>query len=173
MIKFIGILLLLTASFASGIVLSHQVKQRVEELVYIKKLMLMFRGELDYKNAMLPEAFQAVAIKAKAPYDQLFSELADATEENFSMTMSGLFSEKVDKVLVGKTFLKKEDLTKLKEIGDTLGYQNQKMQLSNIDLYIDRLSVSIEEDREKMAETIKVYRTLAMMTGVLVSIVLL
>lgn len=173
MLKFIGILLILTASLAAGAVLAYQVKGRLEELIYIKKLMLMFRGELDYKNAMLPEAFRAVAVKAKAPYDELFGSLAKETEENFSMTMAGLFSETVDKVLAGRTYLKKEDLGGFKEIGDTLGYQNQKMQLSNVDLYIDRLSALIDDDREKMAETIKVYRTLAMMTGVLIAIVLI
>ena len=41
------------------------------------------------------------------------------------------------------------------------------MQISNIDLYIDRLSACIEEDKEKMGEQVKVYRTLAMMTGVM------
>lgn len=173
MIKFVGIILLLGASFAAGRVLAYQIKQRVNELIYIKKLMLMFRGELDYRNAMLPEAFRAVAAKAREPYKKLFLELASSTEENYTMTMSGLFAEKVDKILEGNTFLKKEDLARFKELGDTLGYQNQKMQLSNIDLYLDRLSFSIDEDREKMADTMKVYRTLAMMTGVLLSIVLL
>ena len=138
MIKFVGIILLLGASFAAGRVLAYQIKQRVNELIYIKKLMLMFRGELDYRNAMLPEAFRAVAAKAREPYKKLFLELASSTEENYTMTMSGLFAEKVDKILEGNTFLKKEDLARFKELGDTLGYQNQKMQLSNIDLYLDR-----------------------------------
>ena len=173
MFKFVGIVILLTASFASGFALSYQVKQRIDELLYVKKLMVMFRGELDYKNAVLPEAFQAVAIKAREPYNMLFSRLAESTEENYSMTMSGLFSESVDNVLKGRTYLKNEDLVKFKEIGETLGYQSQKMQIANIDLYIDRLSASIEEDREKMGETIKVYRTLTIMTGLLLGIVLL
>ena len=77
------------------------------------------------------------------------------------------------KVLVGNTYLKEKDLINLKEIGETLGYQDQKMQISNIDLYIDRLSACIEEDKEKMGEQVKVYRTLAMMTGVMLAIVLL
>ena len=61
---------------------------------------------------------------------------------------------------------------KTKEIGDTLGYQDKKMQISNIDLYIERLSDTIEESREKMGEQMKVYRTLAMMAGILISIIL-
>ena len=40
MIKFVGIILLLGASFAAGRVLAYQIKQRVNELIYIKKLML-------------------------------------------------------------------------------------------------------------------------------------
>ena len=71
------------------------------------------------------------------------------------------------------TYLKENDLKNLKEGGETPGYQDQKMQISNIDLYIDRLSACIEEDKEKMGEQVKVYRTLAMMTGVMLAIDLL
>lgn len=173
MLKFIGITLLLLSSAAVGATLSYKVRQRVEEMIYIKKLMVMFRGELCYKNSMLPEAFSTVAAKARNPYNIFFSSLAKDTEENFSRSMTEVFCDNVNKVLVGNTYLKEKDLINLKEIGETLGYQDQKMQISNIDLYIDRLSACIEEDKEKMGEQVKVYRTLAMMTGVLLAIVLL
>ena len=173
MFKFIGISLLLLASFAAGCLLAYQIRQRVEELIYLRKLMFIFKGELEYKNAMLPDAFKTVASKAKGPYDELFYQLAVKTEENFSKPISALFSEKIDAVLSGNSYLKAADLNLFKELGETLGFQNQKMQLNNIDLYIDRLSNTIEEERDKMEQEVKVYRTLAMMTGVLVSIVLI
>lgn len=172
MIKFVGIIILLISSSAIGAVLSYKVKGRVEDMIYIKKLMIMFRGELNYKNSMLPDAFTAVSAKAKSPYNLFFSSLAKDTEENFSKNMTDVFADNVDKYIEKNTYLKQEDLEKLKEIGDTLGYQDKKMQISNIDLYIERLSDTIEESREKMGEQMKVYRTLAMMAGILISIIL-
>ncbi|MBQ2745985.1 MAG: stage III sporulation protein AB [Lachnospiraceae bacterium] len=173
MIKIIGIAMLVASAIATGSVMACQVKERVEELLYLKKLMLIFKGELRYKNAMLSEAFMSVAMRAKAPYDSLFRELSEATEDNHSMTMSKVFEDKVDQVLGGNTFLNKEDVTRLKELGDTMGYQDQKMQLANIDLYVDRLSQTVDEEKEKMSETMKMYKTLGVMAGIMIAIVLI
>ena len=113
MIKFIGICLLIVSSVFAGGVLSINVKERIEELLYIKKLILMFRGELEYKNAMLSEAFMTVSTKAKSPYDTLFFELAIDTENNFTVSMSELFTRKINEILTNKTYLKKEDIQKV------------------------------------------------------------
>lgn len=173
MIKIIGVIILISSSTFVGSVLGNRVKLRVEELIYLKKLLVMFRGELEYKNAMLPEAFLAVSNRAKAPYDNVFNELAVATEDNCTVTMARIFEGVIDKCLKGKTHLKNEDLYKLYELGDTLGYQNKTMQLSNVDLFLDRLNVQIQEEREKMNDTVKVYRTMSVMTGIFVAIILL
>ena len=173
MIKIIGTIILIASSVLAGGVLANRVKLRVEELIYVKKLLVMFRGELEYKNAMLPEAFLAVANRAKAPYDNVFGQLAKATEDNCTVTMASVFEGVINKYLKCYTYLKNDDLHKLYELGDTLGYQNKNMQLSNVDLYLERLNVQIQEEREKMNDTVKVYRTLSAMTGILIAIVLL
>ena len=173
MIKICGLIIVVVSSIFAGGVLANRVKLRIEELLYVKKILLMFRGELAYKNAMLPEAFLTVGARARAPYDKLFNGLSKATEDNFSMSMSYVFNEALENNLYGNTYLKKEDLLKLGELGDTLGYQNQTMQLSNVDLYVDRLSVLIAEEQEKMNDTMKVYKTMSMMTGIFIGIVLL
>lgn len=172
MVKFIGIVMLVVAAIATGSIMARRVKERVEELIYLKKLMLIFKGELRYKNAMLSEAFMSVAVKAKMPYDRLFRELSEGTEDNYSTTMAKVFEQKVDEVLVDNTFLNKEDVARLKELGDTMGYQDQKMQLANIDLYIDRLSQAVEDEKGKMSETMKMYKTLGVMAGIMIAIVL-
>ena len=173
MIKITGLIIVIIASFFAGGVMANHVKLRVEELLYVKKLLLMFRGEVAYKNSMLPEAFLIVGARARAPYNELFTELAKDTEENCTKTMSCVFNEALEKHLHGHTYLKKEDLLKLGELGDTLGYQNQTMQLSNIDLFVDRLEILIAEEQGKMNDTMKVYKTMSMMTGLFIAIVLL
>lgn len=173
MLKFIGIVMLAATAIAIGCIMAFRVNQRVEELIYIKKLMLMFKGELRYKNAMLSEAFMAVAVRAKRPYDRLFTGLAEATEENHTTTMAKVFETKVDELLTADTFLKNKDVHWFKELGETMGYQDRKMQLANIDLYIDRLTSVVEEEKEKMNETMKMYRTLGVMAGLFIAIVLI
>ena len=173
MIKITGMLIVICSSIFAGRVLGNRVKLRVEELIYLKKLLLMFRGELDYKNAMLPEAFMSVAIRAKKPYDKVFDELSRTTESNCTSTMAVVFETVITKYLKGNTYLKNEDLQKVYELGDTLGYQNKIMQLSNVDLFLDRLNLQIQEEREKMNDTVKVYRTMSIMTGIFVAIILL
>lgn len=173
MLKIIGFIIVILSSIIIGCVMGNNVKLRVEELVYVKKMLLMFKGELDYKNAMLSDAFFTVGIKAKEPYDKVFMELSRAAEENCTETMSLIFKRELEKNLVGNTYLKEEDINKIIEIGDTLGYQNKEMQLSNIDLFIERLDVLIGEEQNKMHDTVKVYRTMSIMTGLFIAIVLL
>lgn len=173
MLKITGLILLVSAAVSTGSIMAHRVRQRVEELIYIKKLMLIFKGELRYKNAMLSDAFMSVAIKAKKPYDRLFEELSEATEENHSTTMAKVFEDKIETVLAPDTYLKREDMVRLEELGETMGYQDKKMQLANIDLYIDRLSSTITEEKEKMNETVKMYKTLGIMAGLLIAVVLI
>ncbi len=171
MIKLIGIAGIAIAAVSVGYRTAANVKGRIDELLYVKRLMVMFQGELRYKNVMLSEAFAAVAGRAKGTYKELFTELSVATEENHSLAMSQIFTEKVEQVLKGQTLLGREDINRLKELGETLGYQDQKMQLAHIDLYIDRLSESIDEDRMKMKDTMKMYRTLGVMGALMCVIV--
>ena len=173
MIKIIGVIILIGSSILVGSVLANKIKLRVEELIYLKKLLVMFRGELEYRNAMLPDAFLSVANRAKEPYDNVFRELSKETENNCTETMASVFERVISKCLKGNTYLKNEDLHKLYELGDTLGYQNKTMQLSNVDLFLERLNVQIQEEREKMNDTVKVYRTMSAMAGIFVAIILL
>ena len=165
--------MVLSACVCTGCVMAQGVKKRIEELIYLKKIMLMFQGEVRYKNAMLSEGFLAVSLRAKEPYNSLFERLSEATENNNSSTMADVFDNEVEDILTGNTYLNGEDIKKLKELGETMGYQDQKMQLANIDLYIERLSSSIDEDKGKMNETMKVYRTLGIMAGIMITIVLI
>ena len=172
MIKLTGLIIVILSSVFAGGVMAKGVKLRVEELLYVKKVFLMFRGEIAYKNAMLPEAFSMVGARAREPYDELFTKLATAVEENCTETMACVFKDTIEEHLKGHTYLKHEDLLKIAELGDTLGYQNQTMQLSNIDLFIDRLETIIAEEQAKMNDTMKVYKTMSMMTGLFIAIVL-
>lgn len=173
LIKIVGMCSLALAAILVGYRAALNVKGRIDELIYVKRLMTMFQGELRYKNATLSDGFMAVSRRANGTYRTLFERLSIATEENYSKTMAQLFEETVDSILVGNTLLSKEDICRLKELGETMGYQDQKMQLANIDLYIDRLSESIEEDRMKMKDTMKMYRTLGVLSGLASIIVFL
>lgn len=173
MIKIIGVIILIGSSILVGSVLANKIKLRVEELLYLKKLLVMFRGELEYRNAMLPDAFLSVANRAKMPYDSVFNELSKETEKNCTETMASMFERVISKCLKGNTYLNNDDLHKLYELGDMLGYQNKTMQLSNVDLFLERLNVQIQEEREKMNDTVKVYRTMSAMAGIFVAIILL
>ncbi len=173
MIKVAGLIIVIASSIFAGCVLGNNVKLRVEELIYVKKLFLVFRGEVEYKNAMLSDAFQAVALRAKVPYDKVFSQLSNATEINCTEAMSTVFKREFENNIAGNTYLNRDDIEKIKEIGDTLGYQNRTMQLSNIDLFVERLELLISDEQGKVNDTVKVYRTLSMMTGLFIAILLL
>ena len=173
LIKIVGICSIAMAAILVGYRAAQNVKGRIDELLYVKRLMIMFQGELRYKNVTLSDGFMTVSRRANGIYRTLFERLSIATEQNYSKSMAQLFEENIDSILVGNTLLSREDICRLKELGETMGYQDQKMQLANIDLYIDRLSEAIEEDRMKMKDTMKMYRTLGVLSGLASIIVFL
>lgn len=166
MLRLLGAVLVIAFSTGYGFTMGVEVKQRLEELRALKKLVLMLRGEIKYAKAPLPEAFQNMGGRLKEPFQSWCNRMS---EELFSLSGKNFLEiwEKHIKEDLGKSRLKKEDLKLLASLGEQIGYLDVQMQLNNIDLYVEQLEVEIRQAKAEAAKKVRIYQCLGTMAGIL------
>ena len=66
-IKIIGSLFLLSSATAIGFLKAEELRERVERLQELKRMMMLLQGELRFHRAELSEAFENVSENEKMP----------------------------------------------------------------------------------------------------------
>lgn len=165
MLKIFGSLAVITATTLIGIVAGKELEYRLFSLRYIKKLMLMLRGEINYLKAPLYEAFVNVGRRSKEPYKEFFLKVSDGIENLSCDSFYEIWSSSTE-LLKNNTSLTDKDLRLLKRVGECLGYMDKDMQLGMIDLYIEQLDLEIKIAQEEIKDKVKVYNCLGIMAGI-------
>ena len=66
--KMIGSILVLTATSGAGFLYGMEQQDYLEKLLYIRHIIYMLKGELEYTKAPLGEVFGRAAVRAREPY---------------------------------------------------------------------------------------------------------
>lgn len=169
--KAVGICLVLFSSSAIGFLLSGRLKERTEELETIRKFLLMLRGEIKYGRSTLAEAFGAIGKRLKEPYGRLLLDTAAAMEQMQGQTLAQIWEQCVSEALK-ESALTKEDREKLIHMGSQLGYLDTEMQLSTIELYLEQIQEEIRNAAESFKRNGRLYRTMGIMAGIFLVILM-
>lgn len=171
MLKLIGVIMVIGASSGLGFAMSQELKDRIEALIYIKKIMLMLRGEIKYMKSPLSEAFSNMAVRVNPPFSEFFKALSMELEELEGNPFSMIWKEKINKYLKGLRLLK-HDYEQIERLGENFGYLDGEMQLNTIDLYIEQLEVEIKTAQETIGSKTRVYNCMGVMGGIFVAIII-
>lgn len=172
MLKVFGSILIIMATTGIGYTTGRDLKIRLDNLRYIKKLMLMLRGEIKYLKAPLGEAFFNVSRRAKEPFNLFFDKLALEIERLECESFYAIWCKHIDQEL-SKVKLSSKDCQTLKRVGEHLGYMDKEMQLGMIDLYVEQLEEEIKLTKESIDEKIRVYHCLGVTIGLFAVLVIL
>lgn len=170
-IKAAGICLILFSSTGIGFLSSRRLKERIEELESIRRLLLMLRGEIKYSRSTLPEAFQAIGRRLSKPYGDMLLKAASAMEQLQGQTLSQIWEERVTEALT-ESALYKEDKEKLIHLGNQLGYLDAEMQIATLELYLEQLQEEIKNASENFKRNGKLYRTMGVMAGIFLAVLM-
>ena len=66
--KMIGSILVLTATSGAGFLYGMEQQDYLEKLLYIRHIIYMLKGELEYTKAPLGEVFGQAAVRVREPY---------------------------------------------------------------------------------------------------------
>lgn len=166
-IKSVIYILIFFASTYIGILISKQYKNRVTELNEFKIVLNTLKTKIRFTNQTLQDIFNEISLNSKGNINNLFKNMALKLNNN---NASYAWESSIDECF---SYLKKDDRQALKSMGKLLGKTDLEGQLSEIELTEALLETQISEAKKERDKNEKLYKTLGMITGVGIVIILI
>ena len=170
--RFIGSLLIIAATTGAGMVYGVELQRYLEKLLYIRHIVYMLKGEMEYSNAPLGEVFGRVAVRVKDPYRVWLRSMERQVETREEDEFAKIWNRAVDQYL-GELHLKSAHYFQLKELGTFLGQLDGNTSSRTMQLYINRLELEIEKVREGMSSKKRIGSCLGVMGGIFLVVILI
>ena len=162
--RLLGSLLIITATTCGGLLYSAELKEYLDKLLYIRHVIYLIQGEMEYTNAPLSEVFGKISRWMKA----MEREVETRSQRGFTK----IWNQSIDKYL-GELHLKSTHSIQLKELGTFLGQLDKETFQSTMQMYLNRLELEIEKVREGMASKRRISSWLGVMGGIFLVVILL
>lgn len=170
--KMTGAVMVFVACVAMGYGRGREYRRRIGELLMIKKIVLMLRGEVRYAASAFPEAFDRISGKVEHKFGKVMGEIAKELKRQPGKPLAQIWKERL-KPGLESCALTKEDKNQLIQLGSDLGYLDRDMQLSTIDFYVEQLEGTIEALEKEKEKRSRVYNCLGVFAGIMINLVLL
>ena len=172
MLRICALCILVGASSSLGIFLWQRLTRRLNQLKILKRMTMFLHGEISCSRAPLPDAFWNVGGKLPEPFREFLREVSEDLGRYAGSSLEQVFAENVDCHLKD-TSLTAQDRDKLKELGGSLGYLDKAMQLASLEAYGRELDLAVEELAEGLPVRKKLFRSLGIMGGLFLAILLI
>lgn len=172
MLKITGAVMIFAACCGMGFGKSMEYKKRIRDLLTLKKILLMLRGEIKYARTPLSEAFSIIGKKVEHVLGEFLIQVSQQMDEQQGETFSQIWEENLKEILV-KSALLKEDKRQLIRFGSQLGYLDREMQLATIDFQVEQLEGQIKRLEEDQGKRSRVCNCLGVFAGVMLNLILL
>jgi stage III sporulation protein AB len=170
--KILGLVLVCGASTLLGVYFGSLSSLRLLELEEWKKALLMLKSEISFSSAPLPEAMKNIGQRVQNPVGKIFSSFSQILESREKADLSLIWDKAMSK-WKKDSHLTQEDSNWLGNFGRTLGYLDKSMQLGAIDLTVGYITGQTEVLAVQSAKTKKMYRSLGVLCGLLIAVILL
>lgn len=166
-IKSIFLILVFSISSIIGILFSKKYQNREKELKELKNAISLFETKIKFTYSPVPEVFKEVANGTAIPISKMF-KIAGEKMEKISSTQAW------EEGIAGVNHnLKEEDIKVIKEFGRMLGKTDMEGQISQIEVTKSFLEEQIEKAKTERNKNEKLYKTLGMVSGLAIVIILI
>lgn len=150
-----------------GILISKKYSNRVNELKEFKNALNIFKTKIRYTYEPIPEIFTEISENINSNISNVFKIAAEKMEvcaagEAWDLAL------KVDDLNIDD-----EDRTALKNLSKLLGKTDLEGQLSQIEMTSDFLDKQIRKAENQKEKSERMYRTLGMIMGMVIVIILI
>lgn len=167
MIKLFGILMIVASTTLLGVFKSTAMKKRIISLQDMKTSLNLLKSEIMFSRNSLKEAFENIANVSKNA--DVFKYTAEMIEE---YGIKNAWKYGTEMAFEG-TCLKKEDTEVIALLGGELGMTDTENQLKNIDYISELLNKCIADANDEYTKTAKLCRSVGVLSGLLIAIVLI
>lgn len=172
MMKMAGAVCILLSCGMLGFIKGTEIKKRLYNLLFLQRIMLMLKSEIEYGRSELQEAFLNISERVEEPYSEWLSVLAKKLISREEGKLQVLWRESIEEYL-GGIGIHSEEKKELTELGAQLGFMDKTLQTEAIHLYINCLEMHIRSAREEQAGKIKLCNCLGVMSGIFIIVILL
>lgn len=172
MIKLIGAVIVLGSLAVMGFIKALSLEKRLEILNEFEKSLVLLTGEIKYSAATLPEAVSSVGNRTNGYIKDFYNNVSKRVAGSPEIMFSKIWEEEI-KNIFNVEMLDTEDAEIISELGAQLGHLDISMQLRSIELCIKRLNERQLDAAEIIKTKSKLYKTMGVAGGALITLVLL
>ncbi|BBW95640.1 stage III sporulation protein SpoIIIAB [Geobacillus icigianus] len=169
--KWVGALLILAASTWLGTAASRLLHERPRQLRQLKAALRVLEAEVMYGHTPLADAADRLARQTAAPFSELFARFAAAL--NAGETSAAMAWEKSLRAVWEKTALTQGEFEVMLQFGATLGQYDRLTQQKQIALALAHLEREEAEAVDHEARYAKMAKSLGVLAGLLLVILLM
>ena len=162
--------MVMMGSVCSGFWYRIRYMNRLANLRECQRALSILRGEIQYGRTPLPEACWEAEKRLHGAVQTFFREVAKGMEEDRKQ-VEQIWREAARETLPSMQ-MKDQEREEWMRLGSTLGYLDVEMQLSTMDLYLQRLQISIDQADADFHSRTRMYPLLGTFGGVLICLVL-
>ncbi len=162
-----------TVAGASGLGfwMAGQYGRRLEELLRLRQMIVLLKGQILYANATLAEAFSEVGGRTEGALSELFQGAARQMSSQDGKLFGEIWKSQVE--ACRNPVLTKSDMQELAGLGAHLGYMDREMQERTLLFYLEQLDLTIDMLRQQKQERCRMYSSLGVMGGLFLTILLI
>lgn len=155
------------SSSAIGILISKKYEDRVNELKEFKNALNMFKSKIKFTYEPIPEIFKQISNSMNSKTGKIF-ELASYNMK--LLTAGEAWNMAIDTDMLS---INEEDKNILKNLSKLLGQTDLEGQVNQIELTSTFLDEQIKKAEKEKVKNEKMYRTLGMVIGLTIVIILM
>ena len=172
MVKTFGAVLIIGATSLWGIRAADRINDQYVQMQYLKKLIYQLRSEIRYARSYLGEAFRHIGTSSREPYKGWILEIYDRLEHKNRGTLADIWEDTVKKRISGG----------IRPSGGGTGQTDKswrpgvadiEMQVKTLDLYLEEMSLSMEEMRGRMKAKVRLCHCLGVMSRIFITVLLI
>lgn len=168
-IKHISLVVILFLAMYIGNLLSKKYINRVKELVQMKLALNIIKSKIKFTQVPLKEIFEQIyknteEVNIKEFWENTIKEL------NKNLSIEEAWENAIKKT---ETNLNKEDLNILLDMGKLLGKTDVDGQVSNLEIASTFIDTQIEKAEVEKQKNSKLYKTLGVVSGLAIIIILI
>ncbi|MDN4074708.1 stage III sporulation protein SpoIIIAB [Fictibacillus terranigra] len=168
--NWLGAVLILVSTTWIGFELAKKVRERPKQLRQLKVGLQSLEAEIMYGLIPLDEAFLHLSSQLKGPVARFFLEVSNRLDESASSVLEA-WEESLAGLSDASAF-KKEEIEILRQFGATLGRHDRENQQRQIKLTLSHLERELAEANEAQVKYERMYKSLGILTGLLLIILL-
>lgn len=171
MIKLLGACLILVATTVIGFQLARVVADRPRQIRQLRSALAIMETEIGYGTRPLVQTCQQIALREKGSVAQLFHKSAEYLANMDGASTYECLQRAIEENWK-QTSLGQAEKTILLSLARVLGMSDREDQLSHLALAMVNLQVEETKAREEQGQYEKMYKTMGVLAGALVVILM-